>query len=189
MTSGKALRRRSRRARATAVAAALAGVILAGCAHRDDLTEREYLDERTAATVTVGRPLVLACDRSDLGVNARDYVTLVGVDVNRAGQHATYVVGYAWSTLDKRGVDEGDVDYTLVADDRVLALEPMSGSFQSLGMAEPPFPAPSRDAVPLAAPATAEALQYFVENDSVRVVRTRGGLVDRFARWRVRDDR
>ena len=65
--------------------------------------EREYLDEKTAATVTVcGAALVFARERPELAVHARDYLTLVPVDVNRAGHARQYFYGYAWSTVDKR---------------------------------------------------------------------------------------
>ena len=56
-----------------AVLAALgAGAALAG-----DKQPREYLDEQTAATITVvAEPLLFALPRPELAANVRDYVTL-----------------------------------------------------------------------------------------------------------------
>ena len=72
---------------ALASGALLAAGHLAGCASEQPAGPREYLDERTAATITVaGESMVFAYDRPDLGVNARDYVTLTAVDVNTAGE-------------------------------------------------------------------------------------------------------
>ena len=98
-------------ARKALMAAAIFAVMVAtGCASRQAAGPREYLDEHTAATITVaGENMVFAYDRPELGVNARDYVTLTAVDVNTSGRHALHLVGFAWSTLDKRGVTEGEV--------------------------------------------------------------------------------
>ena len=123
----------------------LAVIVTSGCASRQATGPREYLDERTAATITVaGETMVFAYDRPELGVNARDYVTLTAVDVNTSGRHALHLVGYAWSTLDKRGVAEGDSRYEIMADDRTLPLQPMPDGFRSIGVNEPPIPVPSR---------------------------------------------
>ena len=159
---------------------------LAGCASEQPHGPREYLDERTAATITVaGESMVFAYDRPDLGVNARDYVTLTAVDVNTAGRHATHLVGYAWSTLDKRAVKESDSRYEIVADDRTLPLQAMPDGFRSIGVNEPPIPVPSRDALPLTAPVTRDQLQFLRDTPGVRVVRTRDGVMERFDLWRA----
>lgn len=171
---------------ALASGALLAAGHLAGCASEQPAGPREYLDERTAATITVaGESMVFAYDRPDLGVNARDYVTLTAVDVNTAGRHATHLVGYAWSTLDKRAVKESDSRYEIVADDRTLPLQAMPAGFRSIGVDEPPIPVPSRDALPLTAPVTRDQLQFLRDTPGVRVVRTRDGVMERFDLWRA----
>src|SRR5512139_2282260 len=135
--------------------------IVSGCAASPPVAgEREYLDARTAATVTVGTPvLVFARERPELAVHARDYLTLVPVDVNRAGTHAQYFVGYAWSTIDKRTLHDGTASqarFELVADGRRIPLVPHQGPLRDLGLGEAPLPAPSRSAALLVAPATRE---------------------------------
>ena len=170
---------------ALATGALLAAILMAGCASEQPTGPREYLDERTAATITVaGESMVIACDRPELGVNARDYVTLTAVDVNTSGRHATHLVGYAWSTLDKRAVQESDSHYEIIADDRTLPLQPMPDGFRSIGVNEPPIPVPSRNALPLTAPITRDQLQFLRDTPDVRVVRTRGGVQERFDLWR-----
>jgi hypothetical protein len=175
------------------VAALAATMAIAGCATRtaSPTAPREYLDERTAATITVaGRAWVFACDRTDLGVHARDYVTLTSVDVNTSGTHAAYVLGYAWSTLDKRRIEGDDPgSHELVADDRTLPLATMPDGFTALGLHDPPLPAPSQGALPLAAPASPETLRFLLESANLRVVRTRSGVLERCALWRVEPDR
>jgi hypothetical protein len=170
---------------ALATGALIAALLLAGCASEQPAGPREYLDERTAATITVaGESMVFACDRPDLGVHARDYVTLTAVDVNTSGRHATHLVGYAWSTLDKRAVHEGDGHYEIIADDRTLPLQPMPDGFRSIGVNEPPIPVPSRGAMPLTAPITRDQLQFLRDTPGAYVVRTRDGVLERFDLWR-----
>jgi hypothetical protein len=168
-----------------ATGALIAAVLMAGCASEQPAGPREYLDERTAATITVaGESMVFACGRPELGVNARDYVTLTAVDVNTSGRHATHLVGYAWSTLDKRAVQESDSHYEIVADDRTLPLQPMPDGFRSIGVNEPPIPVPSRAALPLTAPITRDQLQFLRDTPGAYVVRTRDGVLERFDLWR-----
>ncbi len=171
--------------RATTAAVILALFVTSGCASSPATGSREYLDERTAATITVGgETMVFAYDRPELGINARDYVTLTAVDVNTSGQHALHFVGYSWSTLDKRGVAEGDSRYEIIANDRTLPLQPMPGGFRSIGVNEPPIPVPSRSALPLTAPITRDQLQFLLDTPDARVVRTRDGVMERFDLWR-----
>lgn len=168
-----------------AAAVIVAAIVAAGCANTPGTGPREYLDERTAATITVaGEAMVFAYDRPELGVNARDYVTLTAVDVNTSGRHALHLVGYAWSTLDKRGIAEGDSRYEIVADDRTLPLQAMPEGFRSIGLDESPIPVPSRTAVPLTTAATRDEVQFLRDTADVRVVRTRSGVMERFELWR-----
>ena len=63
----------------------------------------EYLDEQTAATITVvGEPLVFAYPHRELAANARDYATLAAAAVNQAGKISYVLIVYFWSTVDPR---------------------------------------------------------------------------------------
>ena len=170
---------------ALATGALLAAILMAGCASEQPAGPREYLDERTAATITVaGESMVFACERPELGVNARDYVTLTAVDVNTSGRHATHLVGYSWSTLDKRATKESDSDYEVIADDRTLPLQPMPDGFRAIGVNEPPIPVPSRSALPLPAPISRDKLLFVRDTPGAHIVRTRDGVAERFELWR-----
>jgi hypothetical protein len=160
---------------------------LVGCASTPPAEPLEYLDETTAATVTVsGSAVVFALERPDLGVNARDYVTLTGVDVNTSGKHVSHVIGYAWSTLDKRDADsDAKATYELIVDDRTVPLTVLPEGFRPLGIAQSPLQPPSRHAVALAANVSPEALALYVDAPTARVVRQRAGVVERFERWSV----
>lgn len=164
----------------------LLSVLLAGCTATAPVAEREYLDAATAATVTVGTPvLVFARERPELAVHARDYLTLVPVDVNRSGTHAQYFVGYAWSTIDKRTVadEASQARFELVADGRRIALVPHPGPLRDLGLGELPVAAPARGAALLVAPATREQQQYVADAAELRAVLVGAGTRGRFELW------
>lgn len=89
----------------------------------------QFLDERTGATITVVRePLVFAIERSILAANARDYVNLTTAEIDRSGHIQLYVIGYIWSTIDRRhnGAQEelSQRPLEIAADGRVIRLTP-----------------------------------------------------------------
>lgn len=90
---------------------------------------RTVLDPRTGASLTVAdQPLVLARERRDLAVQARDYLTLLAAEVNVSGHRQLLLVAHAWSTIDSRA--RGTAARTaspllIVADGRDLLLQPV----------------------------------------------------------------
>jgi hypothetical protein len=171
--------------RASLVAAALS---LAACATSPPAEDvREYLDEQTAATVTVGlRPMVFALERPNLAVHARDYLTLVPVDVNRAGAHQRYFYGYLWSTIDKQRVGEPEqqaLRFELVADGRRVPLTPVAGKPRDLGLGEAPLPPPSATAVPLMSATTREVQEFVAVAQEIVAVAVYQEGSERFALW------
>lgn len=166
----------------------LAALAVTGCAASVPAgAEREYLDEQTAATVTVGAPvLVFARERPDLAVHARDYLTLVPMDVNRSGAHAHYFLGYAWSTIDERrhaDPPSSPPRFELIADGRRIPLEPHAGSLRDLGLGDVPVPAPARSATLLIAAASREEQAFVADASELRAVLRRGGTGERFELW------
>ena len=100
----------------------------------------EYLDEKTAATVTaVHAPLVFARERRDVAANLRDYVTLVGASVNRSGNISYVLIAYFWSTVDARvGGEAPAVDpIVIAADDRRIELHKSGTRAEEQGIALP----------------------------------------------------
>ena len=94
-----------------------------------DVLPSEYLDERTGSTITVvHEPLVFALEHSILAANARDYISLTAVQVDHSGRLEMYLIGYFWSTIDRRHNDAktglARAPLELSADGRLIRLVP-----------------------------------------------------------------
>jgi hypothetical protein len=100
----------------------------------------EYLDERTAATITiVGEPLVFACARPELAANTRDYMTVAAAAVNRSGKYTYVLISYVWSTVDprlRRDPLPNAEPLALQADDRRIELHLSGHSAHEAGIGE-----------------------------------------------------
>ena len=98
----------------------------------------EYLDEDTAATVTVAsQPLVFALSRKDLAANARDYANITVASVNRGGKINYVLIVYFWSTADPRMRPDplpSGQPLILQADDRRIALKLRGHDAQDAGI-------------------------------------------------------
>lgn len=181
------MRRDRRNAPRAASALALCGLLaqLSGCAATEPVAAvRDYLDEQTAATVTVaGSGLVFARSRTEYAINARDYVTVVPVDVNRTGAHQLYFYCYVWSTIDKPNASEPADQFQLVADGRQIPLAPASATPRALGLGEQPVEPPALNARVVVAATTREVLQFLMKAKDLAVVGTRNGLTERYDLW------
>src|SRR6266702_4782668 len=114
-------------------------VALAACASApDSVSASEYLDETTAATISVvAKPLVFAHEHPERAVHARDYVTLAAASVNRGGAVEYYIFAYLWSTLDntnRNGVPLAADSLVIAADDRRINPQLAGHSSQEAGV-------------------------------------------------------
>jgi hypothetical protein len=104
----------------------------------DSVSPSEYLDETTAATITVvAKPLVFAHERPELAAHARDYVTLAAASVNRGGTIEYYIFAYRWSTVDNRNRDAvapASDNLSITADDRRISPQLAGHSSQEAGV-------------------------------------------------------
>jgi hypothetical protein len=148
---------------------------------------REYLDETTAATITfTNESMIFARERTELAVNARDYISLTPVEVNRAGTRNYYWFAYVWSTIDRRDdkpllADEDEL--VLMADGRPIRLAADARTLRELGIQQRPVKAPARSAIALAFPAGPEIVAHVGASADVSVHLVRGGTEERFDLW------
>jgi hypothetical protein len=96
-------------------------VLLGACASNSP-NPTQYLDEKTAATVSVvARPLLFAHERPESAAHSRDYITLTAAAVNHTGRIDCFIFAYIWSTLDRRNANSTPAapdELSIAADDR-----------------------------------------------------------------------
>jgi hypothetical protein len=112
------------------------------------LEPRTVLDATTGLTMTVvDQPLVLARERRDVAVKARDYLTMVAAEINESGRRRLVWVVHQWSTIDSRVADfqptPGET-LMLVADGRDIRLQQAPQSLAA-AMARSPDLLPPED--------------------------------------------
>jgi hypothetical protein len=110
----------------------------AGCASAPEQRVREYLDEQTAATITVvAEPWIFSRQRTHERVDERDYLNVYAIDVNRMGDHRQYLAVLQSAPLrDAEGRDAPPPTLQLRADGAALSFEPAEDA-RKLGVAQP----------------------------------------------------
>ena len=176
-----------------AALAALAALFLgsaprAGCGA--DFEPREYLDEHTAATITVvAEPLVFANPRTELAANARDYVTLAAAAVNRTGKVSFVAIGYFWSTVDPRMRTDplpAPDPLVLMADDRRIELHLRGQSAHDAGIGVAVHAPAGTVAAPQVYGMDLATLRFIAEARHLTVFARSNGTLLRYPLW---DDR
>jgi hypothetical protein len=162
--------------------------MLGGCASEPDRAPVQYLDRDTAATFTVvAAPLTFAHVRPEVAARVRDYATVAAAAMERNG-HTDYVLlVYLWSTVDPRngpGPPRRPPDLVLAADDRRIALRPISDRAQPLPPVDRP---PVRHFVAAMYPTDLPTLRFLISARYLSLVRGEGTREARFELWH--DDR
>jgi hypothetical protein len=107
----------------------LAFMALTACASLPAPDPKEVFDEQTGNTLSVvAEPIIFARERTDVAAHARDYATLVAVEVDHSGDFIDYVLLYRWSTVDPRmsaAADPQAGKLRIFAEGRVIELMPL----------------------------------------------------------------
>jgi hypothetical protein len=108
---------------------ALTTLSVSACANPSPRASHEIFDERSGNTLlVVPKPLVFARERMDVAAHARDYATLVAVEIDQSGKYSEYLLLYRWSTVDRRMSAPPDPqagELKILADGRVIDLMPL----------------------------------------------------------------
>jgi hypothetical protein len=153
----------------------------------------EYVDPQSGASITVvGQALTFALERSTLAVHARDYVSLVGLEVDRSGQAELYLIGYFWSTIDrnkdKMAGPGPSKAIELLADGRRMVLRPDSTVPKDLDRKRELLAPPVAHVEQASYPVSWEMLQYIAGSRILLLrpadnVRDDDEEADTFALW------
>jgi hypothetical protein len=151
----------------------LALVALTGCLGSHPPRTIEILDEQSGNTLlVVDRPLVFARERSDVAAHARDFATLVAVEIDAAGKYSDYLLLYRWSTVDRRmspPPEPQQGELRLLADGRTIDLTPLADMPVSLVRRRELHLPPHGDVVAHAYPADAATLGYLAASRRLAV--------------------
>jgi hypothetical protein len=171
-----------------AFSALLTMVLVSGASLAGEDMVREYVDQVTAVSITVPLDsLVFARDRTDLAVNARDYITLAPLEINRTGHRSYFWSGYVWSTIDRRGrqpILAPDAQLVLVADGRPIPLQADGKTLRDHGVGEPPTPVPVRTATAVVFAASPEEIAYVAHAEELRIEVIRNDVSEPFLPWK-----
>jgi hypothetical protein len=146
--------------------------LLTGCSTAKPLTPREFLDEQTAATITVvAEPMILvgetsSPERRDLE-RAGDYLEIYGIDVNRMGSHRQYFAVLSWFPL-SQGAGTAPTALTLQLGQETLELLPANEEPRTLGISAPLAPSFSKTSVWWYFPTDAATLKKVASSPELR---------------------
>src|SRR5271165_4164023 len=103
--------------------------MLPACSSAPRAASQEIFDEQTGNTLlVVAKPLVFARTRTDVAAYARDYATLVAVEVDQSGKYSDFLLLYRWSTVDRRMSSPPDPsagELRILAEGRAIDLLPL----------------------------------------------------------------
>lgn len=178
-------------ARNLALAILVMAALLAGCAGQRTGPEAiESFDERTAATLTrVPEPLVFYVEEPTLAANARDYLHLAPVTINRGGAVSRWLWVATWSSID-RGAGRGTESpaalsgLQLVVDGEPMELDMASAQAAVDGLRDSPYGLPVATAVQWYVPVTATQLERMARARTVTLASEHGASGGRsWQRW------
>jgi hypothetical protein len=109
------------------------------CASAPDGKPREYLDEQTAATISVvAQPWIFSKERTNATLDQRDFLNVYAIDVNRMGEHRQYfAVLQSAPVMDAEGRESPAPTLELRTGGEHVALPATQENPRSLGLAQP----------------------------------------------------
>ncbi|MBT8101499.1 MAG: hypothetical protein KJO95_00935 [Gammaproteobacteria bacterium] len=124
---------------------ALIIVLMSACASNSELVLSK-LDPKTSVTINYDKsPFIFFRSLSPTQADAKEYVYVGPLEVNRSGDYRYYLWVATWSTMDNaQAVRRRDrfESIEVVADGAPLALKTSGASLETIGASEPVYPKP-----------------------------------------------
>jgi len=170
------------------VALVVALMVLPACSGRPPAAaSHEFLDERTGTTLSVvAEPLVFARERIDVAAHARDYATLVAVEVDNSGKYREYLLLYRWSTVDPRmsaAPDPQAGELKILADGREIGMMPVEQMPVSLSRRRELHLPPQGGVIAHAYPVDTATLHFIASSRTLAVLMPQEPLATPFQMW------
>ena len=149
--------------------------LLVACSHTTPQVE-ETLDSATGVTVMRATPPVIFFrDTSHRAANARDFVYLGPIEVNRMGRFDYFIWLGIWSTLDDiyaESPSAGFESITLFADGEPMTLDATGWTLDAIGASEPIYVAPVSSATDVYYRVTMDQIRVLVQARDLEIVTT-----------------
>lgn len=160
-------------------------LLLAACSSTTPLVE-ETLDSTTGVTVLRATPPVIFFrDTSYRAANARDFVYLGPIEVNRMGRFDYFIWLGIWSTLDDIYAEsnrDGFESITLFADGEPMMLDATGWTLDAIGVSDPIYVAPVAAAADVYYRVTMDQIRLLAEARDIEIVTT-SARVRRYLPW------
>lgn len=148
---------------------------LTACSATAPLVE-ETLDSRTGVTVMRATPpVILYRDTSYRAANARDFVYLGPIEVNRMGRFDYFLWLGVWSTLDDIYAEpqrDGFESVTIFADGEPMTLDATGWTLDAIGVSDPVYVAPIASAADVYYRVTMDQIRLLAEARDIEIVTT-----------------
>jgi hypothetical protein len=160
---------------------------LQACRSVPSAPAQEILDEQSGNTLlVVAKPLVFARTRTDVAAYARDYATLVAVEVDQSGKYSDFLLLYRWSTVDRRMSSPPDPsagELRILAEGRTIDLMPLEQIPVSLSRRRELHVPDHGEVVAHGYPIDAAALRFIASSRDLSVQMPQEGLDTPFTVW------
>lgn len=167
------------------VLAVIPWLLLGACSSSTPLVE-ETLDSETGVTVLrVMPPVIFFRDISYRAANARDFVYLGPIEVNRMGRFEYFLWLGVWSTLDDFYAEpsrDGFESITLLADGEPMTLEATGWTLEAIGVGDPVYVAPVGSAADVYYRVTMDQIRLLAESRDIEIM-TSSARVRRYFPW------
>lgn len=152
---------------------ALAGLF--GCSGTAPLVE-ETLDSETGVTVMRATPPVIFYrDSSYRAANARDFVYLGPIEVNRMGGFEYFLWLGVWSTVDDMDAAydrDGFESVIIIADGEPMTLDASGWTLEAIGVGDPVYVAPISSAADVYYPVTIDQIRLLAGARDIEILTT-----------------
>jgi hypothetical protein len=164
----------------------LLSLICVACVSEPTVKPREYLDEQTAATITVvAEPWIFSRERTNATVDQRDYLNIYAIDVNRMGDHKQYfAVLQSLPLTDDEGRELPPPALQLRLGEEVISLEPVRADPKALGLAQPVAPSYTVPSKWWYFPVSKDTLARITKTRDMQAALVVGETPTRYVLWR-----
>jgi len=166
-------------------AAVIAALVLSGCA-TNAYPVSEKLDPLTGVTVTYSNTsLIVYRDSPSRAANARNYVDIGPIEVNKSGSYKYYLWLGIWNTLQTGGLEElrdGFESIVLIADGEPLLFDVAGWTPAAIETSEPVYPKAFAASLDAYYRVTADQIRVIAEARDLQL-RTTGSLPREFELW------